>query len=309
MKLLEMLKYRRPEGSASQKIFCNRFLKPVMGTPDEFGNYIHIVGDKPNIAFMAHHDTVHNVGGIQKLQVSDKNIVTAPKSDCLGADCTTGVWLILEMIEAQVPGVYVVHAAEEVGCIGSAALVKSNPDWLQNIDAAISFDRYGTNSIITHQMSRRTASDDFAHSLADTLNLPLEPDTGGSFTDSNEYADIVSECTNVSVGYYNQHTSKESQDLEFAHELRDALICADFSNLVFSRDPSIKEYDDWDYYGSFRSNKRDQYDTYDLQSIVYHFPEEVAELLENQGIEPDDLLEMIGMGPREPRLQNLGEVA
>ena len=94
-----------------------------------------------------------------------------------------------------------------------------------------------------------------------------------------------------------------------AHELRDALICADFSNLVFSRDPSIKEYDDWDYYGSFRSNKRDQYDTYDLQSIVYHFPEEVAELLENQGIEPDDLLEMIGMGPREPRLQNLGEVA
>ena len=91
---------------------------------------------------------------------------------------------------------YVVHAAEESGCIGSGALVKSNPYWLTHIDAVISFDRYGDNSVITHQMGRRTASDDFARSFADALDLPqLVADTGGSYTDSNEYADKVPECT------------------------------------------------------------------------------------------------------------------
>ena len=53
-------------------------------------------------------------------------------SSCLGADCTTGIWLIMNMIEAKViEGVYVIHAAEEVGCKGSRALVADDPEWLR----------------------------------------------------------------------------------------------------------------------------------------------------------------------------------
>lgn len=295
MLLLDMLKYRRPEGSASQTIFCLKFLEPVMGKPDAHGNYILVVGDNPDIAFMAHHDTVHTVGGLQKLQVKDD--IIRSNADCLGADCTTGVWLILEMIKAQVPGVYVVHAAEEIGCKGSSALVNDAPPWLDNIKAAISFDRYGTRSIITHQMGMRTASDDFSVSLAEALGMDMVADPNGSYTDSNEYASIVPECTNISVGYYDQHSSKETQDLNFAYELRDALISADFSALVISRDPSVREYDD-DYWGwghetSFRT--RQAIDSYDIHGIVYHFPEEVAALFEERGVEPHELLEMIGL--------------
>ena len=172
--LIEMLRYKRPEGSLTQREFCKRFLEPTFGRPDQHGNYVHIVGDKPNLCFTAHHDTVHKDDGMQQLIVMNDVVSVADpkKSSCLGADCTTGVWLMLGMIDYGVEGVYVVHAAEEVGCKGSRALVNDFPEWLGHIDAVISFDRYGTESVITHQMGLRTASDAFAVSFAKALNLP-----------------------------------------------------------------------------------------------------------------------------------------
>ena len=69
----------------------------------------------------------------------------------------------------------------------------------------------------------------------------LQPDNTGSYTDSNEYSSVVSECTNISVGYYNQHTKNEVQDLDYADELLIALCQADWSGLVFERDASKVE--------------------------------------------------------------------
>lgn len=246
-----MLKYRRQQGSDTQKEFCVRFLHPVFGKPDKAGNYVKIIGNKPKLCFASHHDTVHREEGLQKIEVINDVISLAPNSgsSCLGADCTTGIWLQLEMIEAGIEGVYVVHAAEEVGCVGSRALIDRNPKWLKHVEAVISFDRKGDSEIITHQMSFRTASDAFAHSLADALGLPLGPSTNGSYTDSNEYKSKVKECTNLAVGYYAQHTKDETQDLKYLMKLRDALLTADFSNLVFERDPNAIEYDTYDGWG------------------------------------------------------------
>lgn len=312
--LIEMLRYKRPEGSNTQRIFCERFLEPVMGLPDQFGNFIKIVYDEdfptetPDVVFTAHHDTVHNVDGMQEVLVCN-NTVSVVGSNCLGADCTTGVYLILEMIKANVPGIYVVHAAEEVGCKGSRALVEAYPYWMQAANVVISFDRYGTDSVITHQMGYRTASDSFAESLARILKMPqLRPDSTGVYTDSNEYADDIPECTNLSVGYYKQHTSNETQDLVFVRNLRDALIEADWSKLVIERDPSKQElaysryYEDEGYY-----NPRDDYDRdyagtcygsenyKHLLYVVEHYPEDIAWYLDSLGVAVDVLLEEIGI--------------
>ena len=248
--LKEMLEYKRPEGSVHQRKFCNRYLLPVMGGPDNFGNYIKIVGDKPKVAFMAHHDTVHKETGKQK--VNYKAGFYSVDADCLGADCTAGVYLILKMIEANVPGVYVVHAGEEIGCVGSSKLVKSKPSWLDHVDFAISFDRKGYGSIITHQLGIRTCSDEFAESLAFILDLEYEADTTGAYTDSNEYRGVVAECTNISVGYFNQHTKSEVQDRVFLDMLCEKLIAADWSMLAKVRNPEY-EYNSWDedYYQDF----------------------------------------------------------
>jgi len=290
--LVEMLRYKRPQGSKTQRKFCQRFLEPTFGKPDKFGNYVKIVGDKPNLCFTAHHDTVHKDDGFQKLIICNDVVSVADQtaSNCLGADCTTGIWLILGMIEFGVRGVYVIHAAEESGCEGSRELVASKPDWLSHIDSVISFDRYGQRSIITHQMGMRTASDAFAKSFASVVDMPLlAPDDGGSYTDSNEYSDVVSECTNISVGYYNQHTNKEVQDIDYADQLLIALCQADWSGLVFERDPSVVD-DLW--YGSYaRYSKADDDNLYALEQLIVDYPSRVAEMLDSYGITPAQLME------------------
>lgn len=310
--LIDMLRYMRPEGSKGQQAFCIKYLEPVFGPPDVAGNYTHIISngtDYPHLCFTAHHDTVHKKSGFQDVVVKGE-YVHASQSDCLGADCTTGVWLILKMIEAQVPGVYVVHAGEEIGCKGSRALVAASPRWLSHIKSIISFDRKGTESIITHQLGARTASDAFAVSLAEALDLPMRPDNTGSFTDSSEYQDVVSECTNISVGYYDQHTKNETQDLFFAEQLAEALICADWDHLVFERDPSVKDnlwsnrpyavddFDDW----AFPYHIKGSSNVAQLEELIYNYPEDVASVLDDWGVESDDLLEHIrqirGLGKR-----------
>jgi hypothetical protein len=303
MMLVEMLKYKRPSDSWSEEEFCRKYIEPVFGEADEFGNYIHTVYNKiprglvqPNVCFTAHYDTVHRLPGMQNVVVTG-DIVSVVGSDCLGADCTTGVWLILGMIEAKVPGVYVIHYGEESGCIGSGNLVASKPHWLEHIEAVISFDRKGEESIITHQMGVRTASDAFALSLADALDMPnLRPDPTGSYTDSNEYIDLVSECTNLSVGYLNQHTSKETQNLYFAEQLLDSLINADWSKLVFERDPtSYSNYYDDDY-GQVRTRPRGQGkrgNVEDLGDLIWDFPDELAEVLDDWGVDAEYLYSQI----------------
>jgi hypothetical protein len=298
--LIQMLKWMRPANSATLDLFNEIYLYPVFDEVDDHGNFIHTInnpdGSAPNLLFTAHNDTVHSHDGIQDIVVKD-NLITAVNSDCLGADCTTGIWLILEMIRAKIPGVYVIHDSEEVGCVGSRALVKDFPMWLADIDAVISFDRKGDNSVVTHQIGYRTASDEFARSFADALNMPtLKPDSGGVFTDSNEYMDVVKECTNISVGYYNQHTANEVQDLVFLAQLRDALIMADWSKLVFARDPK-EAYDRYDSYKSQFDTRFAQgdYEKDQLLYMVQEYPEDIAEYLYNLGFSSDAIAEELGI--------------
>ncbi len=306
----------RPQGSDAQQLFCERFIEPTFGKPDEHGNYILQIGQKPKHCFTAHHDTVHRQGGMQKLVVTNDVVTVAdPKvSSCLGADCTSGIYVILSMIEAGIEGTYVIHAAEEVGCKGSMEMVRDYPMWLTYTKAVISFDRYGDNSVITHQMGFRTASDAFANSFADALGMPqLKPDTGGSYTDSNEYAEIVPECTNISVGYYSQHSTTESQDLAYLEKLVFALENADWSKLVYERDPTIIEtinrggrygyslgYDDYGL-GSFKYESSMD-NVGQLFEIVADNPFAVAELLDSLGMTPLDLMEECNID--DPNLYN-----
>lgn len=297
---LAMIRFMRPAYSKTCDRFCAQFIAPLMGKPDKDGNYILTIGDKPRHMFAAHSDTVHAIGGFQKIEQVGDMIRLAPdsKSNCLGADCTSGVWLILQMIRANVPGVYAIFAAEEIGCHGSRAYAKKNRDNMAGIESVISFDRKAYGSIITFQSSGRTCSDRFAEDLAAIIGLDMKPDNGGSYTDSNEFADFISECTNVSVGYFAQHTAKESQDLTFLETLSERLIAADWDSLKASRDPSDVEFVS---YGSGRNWRDIWADYYDkpkmtLSEICRDYPEHLADWLEQNGVDPEDLIDELGLG-------------
>ena len=262
-KLQAMLTYCRPHESAGEREFVDRFIKPYQ--PEAFTNpqgnvlaYVVGVGDHPNtpVLWSCHVDTVHKPDApVTQTIVYDAECGMAYKDDKimpLGADDGAGVWLMLEMIDAGVPGTYIFHRGEERGGIGSTGMAQHHEDFLRQFKWAIAFDRRGTGDIITDQFTGTTASTTFAQALADKLNANAKhfayaPSPHGIFTDTANYASIIPECTNVSVGYDNEHTPSETLDVWHLVALRDALIevFKHGVDLPAVRDPAV--WDSWSY--------------------------------------------------------------
>lgn len=305
--ILSMFRYKRPSGSATELTFIEAFLVPLGFAQDAYGNLHCTVGNAPEILFSSHVDTVHSTEGLQNLDYRDGILQLtrrerAGRSNCLGADDTAGIWLMVEMVKAKVPGHYIIHHAEEKGCVGSADLANNNEEFLRRFKIAIAFDRAGKGDVITHQMGRRCASDAFARSLAKQLGAGYRPDDTGSYTDTNEYAHLIPECTNISVGYRHQHSSRETQDVPFLIALRDTLIGLDWSALEVERDPNeVEDYDDFygHVYGSNRYGRGDG----DLAELCSEYPEIVADILESYGITRscimDEVSRVYGFSPRD----------
>ncbi len=284
--LLKMLRVRRPAGSRSERRFIREWIEPLGVKRDNAGNLMKRIGTSP-ILWSSHTDTVHKDGGLQSIEYASGvvSLTKGSRSNCLGADCTAGVWIMREMIRAKIPGLYVFHREEESGGIGSAFIRDETPDVLAGVNAAIAFDRRGTGSIITHQWGGRSASDTFAHSLGDALCLPMTPDSGGTFTDTANYVDIVPECTNLSVGFAGEHSARETLDVMHLITLRDAILSADFSRLEYTRDPMSWEptepkdpRGDWSSFSY--APKRGS-----IFQLVRDYPDEVADILEAFGMD------------------------
>ena len=246
--LIDLLQWRRPYGSNTEKGFIKKYIRPTGAVRDSFGNYIlEIPSAKPTnnvVLWSSHLDTVHQVEGMQLVTVEGDWAYTNTKSsNCLGADCSTGIALMLQMITYKVPGSYVFHAGEEKGCLGSTWMKRNNPDWLKKHTHAVAFDRRKDCSVITHQMGVNTASDDFVESFIDVTGMHgfLKADDRGSYTDTYQYKDLIPECTNISVGYDGEHTAAELQDLLYYEILLDALLSADFEHLAVG----VREEEDY----------------------------------------------------------------
>ena len=286
--LLEMLKYKRPANSVDVSLFIEMFIEPVCnkhgGFYDDANNYIVKIGDDTRVMFSSHTDTVHHTGGTQRLSISNDYIKLQrdETSNCLGADCTTGVWLMLEMIRANVTGLYIFHASEEVGGLGSSYLARNHPELVYGIDFCIAFDRKDITSIISHQVGGRCCSDEFCASLIKQMPSGYKIDTTGTFTDSANYTDLIAECTNISVGYYDQHTPKEMQSISHALCLREAMLKFDETKLVQKRIAGEIDADYWGHgYNSYKNYGLSNYN--ELYDFVRNNPDIVANFLDEQG--------------------------
>lgn len=245
--LIGILSQRRPAHTKGEIYFVEKWLMSRLPNPrmDTYGNVFVTVGDDPKTMFSAHTDTVHHKDGIQKVAYDDTKhhfFTDDPDSNCLGADDGTGIWLMMHMINNKVPGLYVFHRDEEIGGGGSSHITRQvgATAAYETFRHCIAFDRKGYSDIITHQGGTRTASDDFANTLAAQLGqlIPgFKACDGGSFTDSKNYRHIIPECTNLSVGYFDQHTKREHQDLAFAVKLAHALCKVDWNAVASVRDP------------------------------------------------------------------------
>lgn len=276
-RLCEMLTFCRGHGSVGEQQFVEKFIMPY--NPTLYGDnkkvnetnpvgetyaYVLQVGDVQSnpVLWSCHVDTVHNKAEPARQAVKyDPGCGLIYKDDNkpLGADDGAGVWLLLEMIDAGVPGTYIFHRGEECGGIGSRGMATHHPQFVKQYKWAIAFDRKGTGDVITEQYTGKTASVKFAQALADKLGMQYAPCPTGVFTDTANYADTIPECTNVSVGYDAEHTPNETLDVWHLCQLRDVLVLQ-FMNgvdLPTERDPSVA-WGEWDKWGTWEvpSKKR-----------------------------------------------------
>lgn len=221
--------------------------------------------DTNRTLFVAHVDTVHRTEGKNDIIKTATHWRAGTKDQCLGADDGAGVAILMHLLHANVPGYYIFTQGEEVGGVGAKFLASTNQELLTQFDRAITFDRKDTDNVITHQFTGRCCSDVFAQALADALNarspdmLMFSPDSTGVYTDTAEFTDAIPECTNLSVGYTNNHGDRETLDMVFYAELAQAAVMLDWDALPTVRNPAAPDPDDklsgYDYPGLGMTSK------------------------------------------------------
>lgn len=221
---------------------------PRGARPDGHGNYYTVIGDSPTTMFTCHLDT-YTDKATRVRHRSLGNMIMSDGTTILGADDKAGMVVLLYMVEMRVPGVYYFFIGEEKGCVGSrrvAAGMESGEHpfaELKGVTKVVSFDRRGTTSVITEQMLAECCSTDFAAELVARLNssgqgLSMKMDDKGAGTDSAQFTEVVPECTNISVGYYDEHTVSERQDIDHLERICRAASSIDWETLPIRRDPS-----------------------------------------------------------------------
>jgi hypothetical protein len=242
---------------------------------DKHGNYFLTIGENFTTMFTCHLDTACSYE--KKVNfVQTEQFIKTDGTTILGADDKAGMTVILYMIEKKVPGLYYFFIGEERGCIGSSDAA-SDFGWPE-IVKCVSFDRRGTTSVITEQIFGRCCSDEFAEALSLALNstglgLQLSPDDTGILTDSAQFTEFIPECTNISVGYYNEHTTNETQDIHYLSKLCRACTLINWEELPIVRNP---EEDD-DYINHNIPGWDDELDNYEPEEFCETYTSNIYE--------------------------------
>lgn len=204
---------------------------------DKFNNYFLKIGESETM-FASHLDSATEKQENVKLLTFEQNgnkFISTDGKTILGADDKAGVTIMLYMIENKVPGLYYFFIGEERGGLGSKNLANDyQNENLIGIKRCISFDRNGYNSIITHQMNESCCTDLFANAICEEFEnngIFLEKDNTGIFTDSANFINRIDECTNLSVGYFNEHTKKEYQNITYLERLCKACVNINWEKL------------------------------------------------------------------------------
>lgn len=257
---LALTEYTIPHG---HEYTLEKFL-PKGFVEDGCGNYYYKVGGDSKTCFTCHMDTA--AWKYQQVtHVIDEKMIRTDGRTVLSADDKAGMTILLYMIKNKVPGTYYFFQGEESGMAGAKAIIRKDVKFFDQFDRMVSFDRRAYHSVITHQIGRRGCSQEFALALAEELNkhegMNYRPDATGIYTDSASFIGIIPEATNLSVGYFHEHSHTETQDIVFLEKLAKAACKVNWENL-----PIGEKKDEPRRWGNY--NYDDNYDEDDW--VVYY---------------------------------------
>lgn len=229
----KILSTGRPYGSRMESILCDQIRAEFGGTIDPIGN-LTIRRGESKLIFSAHLDTVHKTDGYVGFRTRGNHRFAL--KECLGADDGAGIWVLVNMIRASIPGTYVFTVGEELGGIGAYAYAIP-----PNIEGCISFDRRGTDEVIWRQ-GEDTGSYAAALWVCEQLGMKHQPSDAGLFSDNAIWAYQVPECLNISVGYQYAHSLLETLDTKYLRKLIERALVVPWEEL-----PIVREAPDYAY--------------------------------------------------------------
>lgn len=226
---------------------------------DQWDNlWIDLRGGKSRTLFAGHLDTVESKEGKNLLYYSKSGLISTNGRDVLGADDGAGCAMMVSLMLAKVPGLYVFTQGEECG--SQAAKSAVNDPRLNDIDRCIAFDRKGRFDIVADQAKGILASRAFVTALSDAIGMK-HGWAIGSYTDSSEFHKTIKEIVNISIGYQANHSVHETLDYPYFCDLRKACLKVDWEALP-TVGPEPKKtihfpayqgrfWEDDDYYSSY----------------------------------------------------------
>ena len=252
-RLLSVLSVARPYGGTGEAMLIDALMRWVPGVcvdavveRDRLGSLFVTVfgrgGARARTLFTAHVDTAHPKDAGVALVVNNDGYIMTDDATCLGADDGAGVWVLMQMIAAHVPGTYAFFVGGEKLHQGSRYFAAHYRNVLEEgnssrayrfgkFDRCIAFDQEGKTSVVTVHSNRRAASDAFAQTLANKLTQTMDGnwrwklDPHGIDSNSAILTHLIPECPSISVGFKASRTPRESLDVYFLQDL--ALTCCE----------------------------------------------------------------------------------
>ena len=220
---------------------------------DKWGSlWIDTRTDKSRTMFAAHLDTVEkkDVEGKIPIEITPSGIVRSIDHNAvMGVDDGGGVAMIVSLLLAGIPALYLFTQGEECG--GLPAKFAVNDPWIHDLDRCIAFDRKGTRDIVANQAHGILASRAFVEDLAGRLGMGHSWAIG-SYTDSSEFFNQIKEIVNISIGYEANHTARETLDYNYFKALRKVCLTLDWETLpTIGGDKSAGRNGASKYWGSY----------------------------------------------------------
>lgn len=212
------------------------------------------------VLLVAHMDTVHE-HVVRKIK-RDGPVISSPQG--IGGDDRCGIYLILELIKHFKCSV-VFTEDEEIGLVGATAFTKSEClDMCDNVKYIVEFDRRGNKDAVFYQCD----NEEFVNFVESTGYFKK---SWGTCSDISRIAPALGvAAVNLSSGYKNEHTLKETINLEDVD-----IILEEAKKLIKLEVEKPYEYIEsaysgYGYYGGFEDcfDEEDYEDFDDYQSFL-----------------------------------------
>lgn len=278
--LFELLTIQAPSGKEEKVV---NYLRPKLEKlcdkvfTDDYGNLLaeKVVGDGKGatVILSAHMDTVSNIKKGRKVLWDEKTQTFRSSKGVLGADDRAGIAIILAVLrnidKVSFNGTIKVcfSREEEIGCVGADQI---DPNFYKDAVLAIVVDRRGRRDIVTGcgQMYGfcSKAVGQFFEDCSALLDMDWKAVPGG-VSDALTFSGNGVHAVNLSAGYNNEHTEKETVHVPSCRDTINLILQA-FSciNSQFHKFGEVPEASAWGRYSySYSESRFDKWDVYDMQ--------------------------------------------